>query len=155
MTASVTGGRSATRTLWLALATFALFRGGLFVFDYIGTHLIPRVGACRPQWEPLGPDHEFWNGFFRWDGGWYRNIVLNGYVYRPHGTSSTAFYPLFPYAARWLGVVIGSPFVAGLLISNAATVGGLYHLLRLGQRCFDDAVSDRALVFLLVFPTSF
>ncbi|HEX4335066.1 MAG TPA: mannosyltransferase family protein [Polyangiaceae bacterium] len=148
--------RTAIRTLLLAVASFAAFRGALFVFDYVGMHLVPRdLGVCRPQWDPFGAEHPFWNGFFRWDGGWYRNIVLNGYRYRPGAPSSVAFYPLFPYLARWLGVVLGSPFAAGLVISNLATIGGLYYLLRLGQDRFDLAVAERAAVLLLVFPTSF
>lgn len=139
----------------LALGLFATFRCALFVFDYVGMHLVPRVGTCRPQWEVFGPDYEYWNGFFRWDSGWYRNIVLNGYRYKAEAPSSVAFYPLFPYLSRWLGVVLGSPFVAGLVISNVATIGGLYYLLRLGAEKFDEAIAERAAVLLLVFPTSF
>jgi hypothetical protein len=147
--------RTAIRTLVLAVATFAAFRGALFVFDYVGLHLIPKVGTCRPQWEPFGHGHDFWNGFFRWDGGWYRSIALNGYMYRPGATGSVAFYPLYPYLARWLGVVLGGPFVAGLVISNASAIAGAYYMLRLGQHVFDESIAERSLVQLLVFPTSF
>lgn len=139
----------------LALGLFAAFRVSLFVFDYVGMHLFPRAGVCRPQWEVFGPDHEYWNGFFRWDSGWYRNIVLNGYRYNPDAPSSVAFYPLFPYLSRWLGVVLGGPFVAGLVVSNLATIGGIHYLLRLGVDRFDEAVAERAAVLALVFPTSF
>ena len=145
-----------TRTLLHALALFAAFRGALVVFDYVGLHVMTRdMGTCRPQWEPFGPEHAFWNGFFRWDGGWYRSIALFGYKYRPGAPSSVAFYPLYPYLARWLGVVVGGPFVAGLVIANLSTLGGIYYLLRLGRHAFDDAVAERAAVQLLVFPTSF
>ena len=147
--------RPATRTFLLALGLFAAFRGALLVFDYVGMHLVPHVGVCRPQWEVFGPEHEFWNGFFRWDAAWYRNIVLNGYRYKPGTPSSAAFYPLFPYLARWLGVVLGGPFVAGLVISNLGALLGVYYLLRLGTDRFDEAVAERAAVLLLVFPTSF
>ena len=155
MTPLQQGSRTAARTFLLALGYFALFRGALFLFDYVGIHLMPPVAPCRQQWEPFGAGHNFWNGFFRWDGGWYRSIILNGYVFRPQGASSTAFYPLFPYLSKWLGAVVGSPFVAGLIISNVATVGGLYYLLELGGRFFEDAIVERAVVLLLVFPTSF
>ncbi|HEX3596056.1 MAG TPA: mannosyltransferase family protein, partial [Polyangiaceae bacterium] len=87
--------------------------------------------------------------------GWYRSIALFGYKYRPGAPSSVAFYPLYPYLTRWLGVVLGGPFVAGLVISNLSTLAGLYYLLRLGQHSFDEAVAERAAVQLLVFPTSF
>ncbi len=152
MSRQVPGG---LRLLLHAAATFVLFRGALLAFDGVGLSLVPKLGTCRPQWEVFGPGHDFWNGFFRWDSGWYRNIVLNGYTYRESGPSSVAFYPLYPYLSRWLGTVIGSPFVAGLVISNVSSIGGVYYLYRLGDRLFPRETTERAVTFLLVFPTSF
>lgn len=143
-----------SRALKLALSTFVIWRGALLAFDYVGIHLVPMMGTCRPQWEPFGPGHDFWNGFFRWDAGFYKFIALNGYKYHGGYSTSVAFYPLYPYLCRWLGLLIGSPFVAGLLLSNAATVAGIYYLLRLGTLLFDRATAERAAVLVLVFPTS-
>jgi hypothetical protein len=38
------------------------------------------------------------------DAGWYRNIMANGYQFRSGETNNTAFFPLFPYVWRWLGL---------------------------------------------------
>lgn len=39
-----------------------------------------------------------------WDAGWYKDIVDNGYSLREKGQSNVAFYPLFPYMWKYLGL---------------------------------------------------
>jgi hypothetical protein len=39
-----------------------------------------------------------------WDAGWYHSIATNGYQFDPNQVSNTAFFPLFPYVWRLLGV---------------------------------------------------
>lgn len=146
---------AAARTLLTALAAFALWRGSLLVFDYVGLYLMPRAGPCKPPDEVFGRGKDFWNAWFWWDGGWYRNIIKNGYTFRTNMASTVAFYPLFPYLARWLGVVFGSPLVAGLVITHLGTLSGIYFLYRLGDHLWDRETSERAVVLQLVFPTSF
>jgi mannosyltransferase PIG-V len=158
--ADVGGGRarSVERSLasWLlaALVTFVVWRGSLYAFDLLGLSLTPTMGNCRKQWQVFGKSHPLLNGFFRWDSGWYLNIAGRGYSYRPESSSSVAFYPLLPYLSRYLGVVVGSVPVAGLLIANAATVGAIYYLRRLGNLLGGEAVGKLASILLLVFPTS-
>lgn len=140
--------------LGAALVTFIVWRGALYAFDLIGLSLTPNMGNCRKQWEVFGKDHEFWNGFFRWDGGWYSQIARNGYSYRPGKPSSVAFYPLFPYLARYVGAPFGSPFVGGLIVANAAAVLAVFYLRRIGALLFSDSTGKLASIFLLVFPSS-
>jgi len=152
--------RLRTSTLFSAFTMFVVWRLALFAFDEAGLHLITKVGTCRPQWEVFGPHHDFWNGFFRWDAAWYRNVALNGYyTYRPDQPSSVAFYPMFPHLARYLGPLFGSLYAAGLVVSNAATIGAIYYVKKLGALLFPDesseGTSDRAATYILVFPTSF
>jgi hypothetical protein len=151
--------RSADRTwqrlLGAALLTFVVWRGSLFLFDLVGLSLVPNMGACRRQWQLFGKGHELLDGFFRWDAAWYLNIAEGGYSFYDYKSSSVAFYPLLPYLARYLGKLVGSVPIAGLIIVNAATVGALYYLRRLGGLLHDDAVGKLAGILLLVFPTSF
>lgn len=147
--------REAARILALAAAVFAVSRGALFAFDYVGIHLVPKFGVCRPQWEVFGAGNDFWNGFFRWDSGWYEYIAKDGYRFRSDQTSSVAFYPLMPYLARWLGHVLGGTSVAALVITNTASVGAVYYLYRLGDLFFSRDVLHRSVALFLAFPTSF
>jgi hypothetical protein len=142
------------RLFWAAVVTFLIWRGSLYLFDFLGLSLTPVMGRCRKQWEVFGREHYFLNGFFRWDGGWYRAIALRGYSFNPTKPSSVAFYPLYPYLCRYLGQLLGSPFVAGLVVSNLATLGAIFYLRRIGRLLFDDEVGKLAVIFCLVFPTS-
>lgn len=156
--ASRVGASADSRVLPLiraAIVTFIVWRGALYVFDLIGLSLTPNMGNCRKQWEVFGKDHPFLNGFFRWDAGWYSQIARNGYSFRPDKPSSAAFYPLFPYLARYVGAVFGSPFIGGLIVSHAAAIGAVFYVRRAGAPFFSDSVGKLATVFLPVFPTSF
>lgn len=142
------------RLLGAAALTFLAWRGSLFLFDLLGLSLTPSMGRCRKQWEVFGKGHELLNGFFRWDAGWYGKIARTGYSFDPDRASSVAFYPLYPYLARYLGNLVGGAPVAGLIISNLATLGAVFYLRRLGALLFGDAVGKLASILLLVFPTS-
>ncbi len=142
------------RLLGAALLSFVIWRGSLLLFDLLGLSLFPPVEKCRKQWQVFGKGHELLNGLFRWDSAWYMNIATRGYRFDADKSSSVAFYPLLPYLARYLGLLTGNIAVAGLILSNAATVGAIYYLRRLGALLYGDAVGKLASVLLLVFPTS-
>src|SRR3954463_1757821 len=57
----------------------------------------------------------------RWDSAWYLGIAEHGYG--PKGTP--AFFPLYPLLVRAGSWVVGSPLLAGALISLACLVAGL------------------------------
>ena len=117
--------RELLRLLGRALVTFLLWRGSLYLFDLIGLSLIPNLGKCRDNWQVFGQAHPFWNGFFRWDSGWYLAIAERGYSFHPDSTSSVAFYPLLPYLSRYLGRIFGGTPIAALVIANVAAVGAM------------------------------
>ena len=89
----------------------------------------------------------------RWDSVWYLTIAEHGYGDEQQHAQA-AFYPLYPLLMRGLGWVVGSPLVAGVLISLACFLVALALLhklavLELGAR---DA---RATVLLVAFfPTA-
>jgi hypothetical protein len=63
------------------------------------------------------------NNLVQWDAGWYKNIVSNGYVFIENTQCNLAFFPLFPFAWKWLQIsafnmsIINSIFFAtGFLI---------------------------------------
>jgi hypothetical protein len=90
----------------------------------------------------------------RWDSVWYLTIAEHGYGDK-HDHAQAAFYPLYPLLMRVLGWVVGSPLVAGILVSLACFLVALVllhklALLELGAR---DA---RATVLLVAFfPAAF
>ncbi len=142
------------RVVAAALISFAIWRGALFCFDLLGLSLTPNMGRCRKHWQVFGAGHEFLNGLFRWDSGWYLQIAERGYSFRPDKSSSVAFFPLFPLLSRYLGKLMGGHAVAGLVIANVASVGAIAYLRLLGGALFGDRIGKLAVTLLLVFPTS-
>lgn len=91
------------------------------------------------------------NSWYRWDSGQFTHIATNGYdaLYR------MAFFPLFPLLERVLAVIVRDPFVAGLIISNLATLAMFMVLYRLFVEDFDADRAWRSVLYLAVFPTAF
>src|SRR3954452_656455 len=63
----------------------------------------------------------------RFDAAWYLAIAHHGYEVG----GRAAFFPVFPGLVRLGGELLGSPLIAGILISSACGLGGLYFLHRL------------------------
>lgn len=127
--------------LWLVAAlTLALFPGSL--------------SPERATWDDaLLHDAGDWiDVWARWDSFWFLRIADSGY----HWPSSTpAFFPLTPLAIRAVGLVTGGHLVvAGVIVSLTAGAGATVLLHRLTTRLTDPATARRAVVALLVFPTS-
>ncbi|MGA9371402.1 MAG: mannosyltransferase family protein, partial [Solirubrobacterales bacterium] len=63
----------------------------------------------------------------RFDAAWYLAIANHGYEVG----GRAAFFPVFPGLVRAGGELLGSPLIAGILISSGCGLGGLYFLHRL------------------------
>jgi Mannosyltransferase (PIG-V) len=63
----------------------------------------------------------------RFDAAWYLAIAQHGYEVG----GRAAFFPVFPGLIRIGGEALGSPLIAGMLISFGCGLGGLYFLHRL------------------------
>lgn len=85
--------------------------------------------------------------FARWDSVWYLAIAHGGY---DHQLARTEFFPLYPLLMRWLGAIVGSDLVAGILISCLAFAVALVLLYRLAALEL-GAQPARACVLLLAF----
>lgn len=88
----------------------------------------------------------------RWDAVWYIDIAEVGYPtdYPPR----TAFFPLYPVLLRLGGWLVGSPLVAGLLISLACAFVGAMLFHRLTDLELGRPAAKAATWALLVFPGS-
>lgn len=88
----------------------------------------------------------------RFDANWYISIAENGYG---GIEGDDHFPPLFPTFIRLLKPLFGSAFLAGLFITHVATL----YVIKLLYDTFlewDGTISaKRAIVFMLIFPTSF
>lgn len=149
--------RAAWREAWGALWTSRLI---VWAAGLLGLLWLGRAPGVQ-QYDAAGLTTPF-GGFgdllvapaARWDSVWYLTIAEHGYGDEQQHPQA-AFYPLYPLLMRGLGWVVGSPLVAGILISLACFLVALALLhklaaLELGAR---DA---RATVLLVAFfPTAF
>jgi hypothetical protein len=141
-----------------SLTVFLAVRLGLLILGLVAVELFPPLKPVSvPGWRahPL-PDPGWQNAFTsfeRFDALWFLRIASSGYQ---TGDGSAAFFPLYPLAIRAVSWVMGGhPFAASLLVSNAATAGGLCVVYALTASERSIATARRTVLFVALFPTSF
>ena len=133
--------------------TFLANRVFLLLLIYMSRLLIPDRPGNQGHGNHPFKDSRFGDAFVRWDANWYHSIAKSGYFFEG-SQSDVAFFPTFPYLARWTGRLIGNDYVAGIILNHVALFGALVLLLKLARRYLDEDGAKRAVVFMLVFPTS-
>lgn len=140
------------------------FRGVLIVFiasrlalEVVGWVAGQRVPGGRPPQPFPDPDAPgFLDMWIRWDSQWFLEIARRGYWEREGLPVPQAFFPLYPLLMRWLAPIFGGEaYLAGLFISNAAFLLGLWAFHRLVAERWGHEAAGRAATYLVLFPTSF
>lgn len=146
----------AARWLWVPLAAFLISRLGIVLVAYIAAPLMVD-SSIPPPYHLFGLDNILLDVFAsRWDTGFYLRIATDGYAYEAgERLPPMAFWPMLPLLMRALGSLIGSPAVAGLIITNAALLGAALLLYQLVVDEWGGAVAERAVWYMLIFPCSF
>ncbi|HEY3021033.1 MAG TPA: mannosyltransferase family protein [Solirubrobacteraceae bacterium] len=148
------GGAEALRIAWRA----TLFSRLLVWGAGVGALLVWGNSARARDFDPSGLTAPF--GAFgdalvapaaRWDSVWYLSIAQDGYG----AQGRPAFFPLYPLLARVGGWVVGSPLVAGALVSTACLVAGLAALHELTRLELGGEAARWTVVGLAVSPMSF
>ena len=143
------------RVAWRALWTSRLvvFAAGLLAVLEIGR--AADTGGFDPA-RLTAPFGYFGNllvaPFARWDSVWYVAIAQGGY---DHQVDRTAFFPLYPLLMRWVGGVIGSDLIAGILISVVAFAIGLVLLHRLASLDLDFRGAELTVVLIAFCPVAY
>ncbi len=108
----------------------------------------------------------FWDGFTRYDAGWYYQIARHGYRFVVGGppvgvgkAGKIAFFPVYPILMRCAGLLFGRApsdvYLGGILVSwtsFALAMIALFHLARLD---LPARRAERAVVLTAVFPFAF
>ncbi len=107
----------------------------------------------------------------RWDAPHYLDLVVFGYrdgdssgLVGPHGYRSIypddlalyiVFFPLFPWLATVVNVLVGDPLVSAFVVTTVASMFVAPLLYRLVLYDAEPAVAMRAAWFMLIFPTAY
>ncbi len=89
----------------------------------------------------------------RWDSAWYLTIAQDGYG-DAQSHAQAAFYPLYPLLMRAGGWVVGSPLVAGILVSLACFLGALVLLHRLAALELGERYARPTVLLVAFFPSA-
>ncbi len=101
--------------------------------------------------------------FTQWDGKWYRMIAENGYpselpdriTYITGNGATVAFFPVYPFLARWFDFVFPGGIVQALLGVNVVlSVGAVVLVGLLARDLYGIATAQRAMVLFALFPGS-
>jgi hypothetical protein len=145
----------AARPRWVvaALCLFAVWAALVFAWSSASRQLpiAPRTGWPAPVERRAPP-------LARFDSGWYLKIAEHGYGAPPgRGEQSEhVFFPLYPLLVGGVSRLFGiDSFTGGLAVSATAMLFAAILFVAEGRRRLGDADALRALVFLLLFPSSF
>lgn len=119
--------------------------------------------------EPLGrkgftgvySEHIWLDVWGQFDTGWYLDIASNGYspvISQEAFTlnqANYAFFPLYPLLMRFLGLVVGDYYVAGLIISNVCLITACILLYKLVSSESDKNTALGSLKYLFLSPAAF
>ena len=147
------------RDVLVLLALFAATRVVLTIIGLVARDVVPGP-VVHPQ--PLGigtsySSFSFLDLWGQWDSSWYLSIAEDGYRAVPlQGPfPNYAFFPLYPFLARWVGWLVGGPYVGGLVVSNVAFLVAGVFLYRLVAIDDDAGTARRAVKYLLAAPAGF
>jgi hypothetical protein len=86
----------------------------------------------------------------RWDSSWYIAISQHGY----YSFQSRNFFPLYPLLMSFVALFVGSPLIAGMLISFGSLIVGLTVLYRLALLDLDETAAKLTVLLVAFFPVS-
>jgi hypothetical protein len=144
-----------------SVLAFAGTRAVLIVTGYLVLTLFPAHPV--ESWQGLSfPDHNWIDGWVRWDSFWYESIVNPHPRFLPSYLSNANFFPFY----AWVAWVAALPlrafldlehafFIGGLIVSSASFLLGLLAVERLTTSLAGADVSRRTVWLIAVFPFSF
>ena len=95
---------------------------------------------------------EIWN---RWDSINYQKLAQFGYSANGDLKPLLVFYPLFPWAVRAVAFVARDYLFSAFIVSTVASLITPVIFRRLVSLDYPKALAQRAVWFLLIFPTSY
>jgi hypothetical protein len=106
------------------------------------------LGDFAPQSYGL---NTIWHTWDHWDTGNFENIALHSYTV----STLTAFFPFYPILMRLIVPITHNILVAGLIISNLASMVMSVILYQLVYEDVGEEQANRAVLYLTLFPSAF
>lgn len=142
------------RIYWIPVVWF-FSRLTLLFIGWAANLRIPGGYPSQPWPMPKAPlIFTMWD---RYDSQWYLAIAKYGYNHPLDSHySPQAFFPLYPLLIRFFYKLTGlQSVIIGVLLSNIFFLISLFFLYKLVEKRFDEKIAKLAVIFMLLFPTSF
>ncbi len=110
-----------------------------------------KVWQNQPFDSPLGW-LKVWN---RWDAVHYQSIAQNGYQAIGEARFTLVFFPLYPLLTRLVAFCVSDYILSAFIVSGVASVAAGLLLKRLASTDEPEIIAQRAVWFLIIFPTSY
>lgn len=141
------------------LVLFGVTRVALAAIGLFSRALVPGP-VFHPGPLGVGPSYSsvpFLDVWGAWDTSWYLTIAEHGYkpMALEGAFANYGFFPLYPLLARWVGWMVGGPYIGGLVVSNAAFIVACVFLYRLVSVDDDAETARRAVMYLFAAPAAF
>ena len=140
---------------------FLSTRLALIATGYLALTLFPAHPV--ESWQGLSfPDHNWIDGFVRWDSFWYESIVDSQPRFVPSYLSNANFFPFYAWVS-WLAALPFRAFfdlehaffLGGLIVSSVSFGLGLAAVERITRSLAGPEVAMRTVWLIAVFPFSF
>ncbi|HET6952350.1 MAG TPA: glycosyltransferase family 39 protein [Acidimicrobiales bacterium] len=97
----------------------------------------------------------FWDGWVRYDAGWYSIIADTGYSYAPGVQSPVAFFPGYPMVVRQVARLTDNIQLAGILVTLVCGALVLVAFHRWCRDRLDPAAAVTAVACLALYPYAY
>jgi hypothetical protein len=136
------------------LGSVALVKAAVLLVVFLTYELLPfNTANFRANFvDPLRRTVSLATAYTTWDGQHYLYLSENGYH---AGEISAAFFPLYPLLIHLGGFLTGDNLLAGLIVSNLASLIALYLLFKLVRELHGQRAAENTLLLYLAFPTAF
>jgi hypothetical protein len=140
-------------SIWRAALLAAGVAAVLFLVSGLAVALLPWSG--QPHVFPAFTGHRWVEGWAQWDSGWYYRIARDGYSYVDGQQSTVVFFPVYPLLMRAAGGVVGSDYLAGILVTAAAGVASAALFFTWVRDRLSPPAARAALLLFVLYPYAF
>ena len=143
----------AWRGALLAAGLAAAVAAVLFLVSGLAVALLPWSG--QPHVFPPFTGHRLVEGWAQWDSGWYFRIARDGYSYVDGQQSTVVFFPVYPLLMRATAGVVGSTYLAGILVTAGAGVASAALFFTWVRDRLSPGAAKAALLLFVLYPYAF
>ncbi len=134
------------RSVWVAVLIVAAAKVFVFAVGYLA--MVSHMTGASPLNVLVAQ-------FDKWDAPHYIALSKDWYVNYGDPANFIVFFPLYPLMIRLFTFSAATANLSALVVANACSIVALFYLYKLTKLDFGESTSQKAILFLSVFPTAY